>query len=390
MRWVYAHPMIGLLLPQVVAIVMLVWLGIRPEWGPRDSREAYIEWCVSHEWRNQVNHSASQSEYWRQRLLERYRLMGMKEECLGTIEALTLGYRDDLKKDIRTHFSRSGAMHVLAVSGMHVGVLYQFLLGLLTLGGLYKPLYEQRVWQCVVSMSVILLLGIYAWVTGLAASVVRSVLMCMLVEVARMTHRNPISTNTLMAAAFLILCFRPDDLFAVGFQLSFAAVAAILLIVPPVKKLIPIYRIRWKWLRRPCSYLWDLVVVSLAGQIGTLPLTMYYFGQMSNYFLLTNMLALPLAGILMILAVLFFTIGWLPMVGPFLAKIMVLVTEGLHRWTAWVDALPGSVTDCAITLPMLGLLYGMACTGILAMRHSLWWLIGMAGCVTGFCILYLQ
>lgn len=372
MRWIYAHPMLGLLLPWVVAIVVLVSTGIRPEWGPRDKSESYYEWYAARAWRQRTDHTVRSSEYWRQQLLARYRSSGIAEEELGTIEALTLGYRDDLKKDIKKHFSRSGAMHVLAVSGMHVGVLYGFLLMLLTVFGRFRPLYEERRWQCVLSGSVILLLVAYAWITGLSASVVRSVLMCVLVEVSKMTRRNSELMKTLFAAAFLILCCRPSDLYSIGFQLSFAAVAAIVLIVKPV------------------NYVVDLVTVSVAAQLGTMPLSMYYFGQMSNYFLLTNILALPLAGLLMILAVLFFTIGWIPAVGAVLAQGMEWTTRGLHRWTAMVDSLPGSVTEIDVSMPMMLLLYGAIVTGLLAMRKNLWWLTGTTACMIGFCVLYIR
>lgn len=373
MRWLYGHPMLGLLLPLVVAIVVLVKTGVRPEWGIHDRREAYYEYYADRELRNRSTHPWYRSEHWRQKLLARYRTSGIGTEELGTIEALTLGYRDDLDRDIRTHFSRSGAMHVLAVSGMHVGILYGFLVFLLTLGGRLKPMYEERRWQCVVSLAIMLLMGLYAWLTGLAASVVRSVLMCMMIEVAKMARRDVLSMNSLMAAAFFILCFRPYDLYSVGFQLSFSAVAALLVLEP-----------------RARGYWGNLVLVSLAAQVGTLPLCLYHFGQMSNYFVLSNIVVMPLAGALMILAVLFFTIGLIPVVGEVLAFLMHWTAWGMHRWTEWVDGLPGAVTELTVTGVMVMLLYGMAVTGILGMKKNLWWLCGTVACATGFCILYIR
>lgn len=373
MRWLFGQPMLGLLLPLVVGIVVLTETGVRSEWGRRDRKEAYYEYYANKELRNRPNQPRYSAEHWRQKLLARYRETGIGTEELGTVEALTLGYRDDLDQEIKTHFSRSGAMHILAVSGMHVGILYGFLFFLLTLGGRLKPMYEERRWQCVVSLTIMLLMGLYAWLTGLAASVVRSVLMCMMVEVARMAKRDVFSMNTLFAAAFLILCFRPSDLYSVGFQLSFAAVAALLILGPKAR-----------------NYWWNLVLVSVAAQMGTLPLSLYYFGQMSNYFILSNVVVMPLAGALMIMAVLFFLLGWIPLVGEVLALLMHWTTWLMHSWTEWVDSLPGAVTELTVTGPMVALLYGMAVTGILSMKKSLWWLAGTAGCAVGFCILYIR
>lgn len=325
----------------------------------------------------------------RHRLIARYRETGVSEGAIGTLSALTLGAREELQPEVRSAFQRSGAMHVLAVSGLHTGILYMVLVWIVTVGGLRKPMYEERVQRILLSLTVIGLLWLYAWLTGFSASVCRSVVMLSIVEAGVCLRRDALSLNTLGAAALLILMVRPNDLFSVSFQLSFAAMAAILLTAAPMNHSLGIWRIRRPAVRRVVEYITDIVVVSIAAQIGVLPLTMYYFGQMSNYFLLTNLLALPLAWLIMVSALLTLTIGWLPGVGIVTGWVTDKLTLILNGWVGWVEHLPGSVTATPIDGPMMWLLYGMIAGCVLSLRRSMWWIVPSTLCAGAYVYLWI-
>ena len=274
------------------------------------------------------------------RLMERYQELGISGPELGTLSALTLGYREDLDPDIKRSFQRSGASHVLAVSGLHTGIIYTVILSLLTGFGLLKPLYEDRKRRIANGIIVIILLACYALLTGLSPSVCRSVLMLSLVELAYMSYRRPKALNIIAAAAFIILILRPNDLFSVSFQLSFAAIISIIFFYRYFKRLIPVPINAWYG--NILVDLRDTLAVSLAVQIGTLPITLYYFHQICNYFILTNIVVIPLASIITLFAFATLTIGWIPFVGPLLAYPLNGLTWALNHYTAFIESLPGA------------------------------------------------
>ena len=220
-------------------------------------------------------------------LHQRYKQLGVREPELGILSALTLGYREELDKHVQQSFSAAGAMHILAVSGLHTGIVWGLIVWLLTLGGLAKPLYEQRVWQTILTTMTLIALWAYAFVTGLSPSVMRSALMVTIVEMGWLFRRNVVGMNTLAAAAVIILLIRPLTLWSVSFQLSFAAVASLILVGSWLQQHTILRGKLWQ-------YIGGLLIMSFAAQIGTLPLTLHYFGQTSNYFALTNLFVIPL------------------------------------------------------------------------------------------------
>ena len=292
---------------------------------------------------------AGQSAHWslrvmdtrlQHRLVERYREVGITGNELGTLAALTLGYREELDPGVRQSFQRAGAAHVLAVSGLHTGIIYGVLWMLLTGFGLWKPLYEQKWRRRVLSIVIIVAIWCYALLTGLTPSVVRSVIMVTILQAAYMCYRNPLSLNSVAAAAFLILMVRPTDLYSVSFQLSFAAVTAILIICPKAIH-IPIYN---RWVSKTVNWAVNLMMVSIAAQLGTMPFTLYYFRQCSNYFLLTNMVVIPLATGITMLAFALLTVGWIPGVGEVFGFAIKWLVWGLNTVVGWIEGLPGAVT----------------------------------------------
>lgn len=293
------------------------------------------------------------------RLYHRLSEAGLNGEELATVGALTLGYKDDIDPEVRRAFQVSGAAHVLAVSGLHTGIIYALLIGLLTLGGRYKPLHENRIHRCTLSLIIIVAMWGYAWLTGMTPSVVRAVQMLTLVEIGHMLYRRAFSLNTIAAAAVLILFVRPTDLFSVSFQLSFAATAAILLLV---NKILPRYYRSNRALPTHgvpgalAKYISGLVIVSLAAQIGTLPITLYTFGQFSTYFLLTNMIVLPLATLLVPCGMLSIALG-----GSGIGLIVGKLTNGLawflNRSVQWIESWPFSTVEGHINGLMVGIYY---------------------------------
>ena len=274
------------------------------------------------------------------RLVERYRELGITGNEFGTLAALTLGYREELDSGVKQSFQRAGAAHVLAVSGLHTGIIYAVLWMLLTGFGYWRPMYEQKWRRWILSVVIIVAMWGYALLTGLTPSVVRSVIMVTIMQTAYMCYRNPLSLNSVAAAAFLILMMRPTDLYSVSFQLSFSAVTAILLICPKAIH-IPIYN---KWLSWPVDYIANLMMVSVAAQLGTMPFTLYYFRQCSNYFLLTNLIVIPLATIITMLAFALLTVGWIPGIAPILADILKTFVWLLNTVVGWIEGLPGAVS----------------------------------------------
>ena len=279
------------------------------------------------------------------RLYRRLADAGLSGDELATTGALTLGYKDDIDPEVRRHFQVSGAAHVLAVSGLHTGILYGLVLWLLTLGGRFKPLYENRFGRCAISGVVIAVMWGYAWLTGMTPSVVRAVTMVTIFEVGRMVYRQAFSLNTIAAAAVLILAVRPTDLWSVSFQLSFAATTAIVSLTPTL----PLKEGRWPQILK---YIVGILVVSLAAQIGTLPITMYYFGQISCYFLLTNLIVLPLATLLVPCGLVTIVLGgsWL---GTMMGKITYGLAWAMNHSTGWIESLPGSTVSVHIGLEMV-------------------------------------
>ncbi|MBQ7631289.1 MAG: ComEC/Rec2 family competence protein [Paludibacteraceae bacterium] len=310
---------------------------------------------------------------------------GLSGDELATTGALTLGYKEDLDPVLRQRFQASGAAHVLAVSGLHTGIIYALLMGLLTLGGRVRPLYENRVGRTGLGAVVIAVMWGYAWLTGMTPSVVRCVVMVSVVEIGRMLYRRSMTLNTIAAAAVLILMVRPLDLWSLSFQLSFAATAAIVVLAKDLEK--ELHRLHWrrKFYGKLVSWLMGTVIISIAAQLGTMPITMYTFGQVSNYFLLTNLLVLPIATVLVPCGLLSIALGgsW---IGIWVSKVTFVLAWLMNHAVGWIEGLPGSVSVIHIDGGMVALLYAAIGMGWLAMHKSLWWLVGVAVSAIAFCV----
>ncbi|MDF2518786.1 MAG: hypothetical protein K0R59_4082 [Sphingobacterium sp.] len=199
------------------------------------------------------------------------------EEYFSIAAALLYGFRSDIDEEILRAFTNTGTIHVLSVSGMHVAVLF----GFLSLVFRFVPLPSMLPWlPFVITFSVIWL---YAFIAGLGPPIVRSAIMISFVLSAQYFKRNSSSLNALVTAATIILLCSPRALRDVGFQLSFLAVLGMILFLPIFEKIIVVKKPLMRFFR-------DAVSISIAAQILTTPLTLYYFGQFPTYFLLANLL----------------------------------------------------------------------------------------------------
>lgn len=269
----------------------------------------------------------------RESILSLYRELSFQGDDFAVLSALTVGYKEELSEDIRETYSVSGASHVLALSGLHIGFLYALLLFCLR----WLPGHGRiSVW--VKTLFIVSFLWAFAFFTGLSASVVRSVMMFSLFALAGGFQRKSFSLNTLMATAFIMLVCQPSWLFDVGFQLSFCAVAAILLIQPRMYRLLPVNT-------RAGKYVWGLMTVSIAAQVGTAPLILFYFSRFSTHFLLTNLLVIPLVTIIMYSAVLMLLLTPLPILQAWFAVGVKTLIGVLNDCVRWVEQLPYASLD---------------------------------------------
>ena len=253
--------------------------------------------------------------------------LGADEKAI--LSALTIGDKSDLDPTLRQDFSVAGIAHVLALSGMHIGILWMLLDFILF------PLKRSAKGRWIKWLLIVGLLWSFAFVTGLQPSVIRAVVMCMLLEFARLVHRPLLSLNTLGMAALAMLVLNPALLFDVGFQLSFVAVASIFLLYGPLYRLIPSLP---RWL----NPVWSLLCVSVVAQIGTAPLSMYYFGQFSVYFLLTNLVAAALVPLILYGCAVAWAFCWWPMFQDWITKALQLLLFILNRSADIVSHLPGA------------------------------------------------
>ncbi|KAA6334913.1 hypothetical protein EZS27_016805 [termite gut metagenome] len=307
----------------------------------------------------------------REQILALYIELGFQGDEFAVLSALTVGYKEELSEEIRKSYSVSGASHVLALSGLHIGLLYGLLLFFLK----RRPFNTVGVKIFRIAIILTTLWG-FAFVTGLSPSVVRSVLMFSLFAFSEFKTGKYISMNTLAAAALLMLLYNPCWIFDVGFQLSFCAVAAILLIYSPL------YRM-WKVNNRIIRYFWGIVTVSLAAQTGVTPLILLYFSRFSTYFLLTNLFVIVLVTGIMYAAVAMLIVSSFPTISCFATTIVEKLIKTLNFTVRRMEQLPFASIDNVQIHPLEALsfyLIIMLCLCYLQFRKAKY-LMGMLICV---------
>ncbi len=269
----------------------------------------------------------------RQTLVGLLEKAGLEGNELGLASTLVLGYKSSIDAEVKQSYMNAGAMHVLAVSGMHVGIVCAVLeLLMMALGGNLAFRLKR--------VLIILLLWTYAFITGLSPSVLRATVMFTFVELGRLIRREMSIYNTLAASAFLLLAINPDMLFKAGFQLSYAAVVGIVTLQPRIVRLI---KINHK--RRVLRYVWELTAVSVAAQIATLPFCLYYFERTPVYFWLSNIIVSPGAAVMIGLTMLLLAVSPISVAAKWVGVATSWVAKSMNYWVTTIANLPGSTIE---------------------------------------------
>ena len=258
----------------------------------------------------------------RSRLLARIRTDQIDGDAQAVVSAMVLGDKSALTQELRDVYAVTGASHVLALSGLHLGIIYT-LLSLLIVG---------RRWHMVSQMLIVLCIWAFVFLVGMSTSVVRSATMLTVYALLSLGHRDKMTVNTLAFTALVMLVLNPLSLYDVGFQMSFMAVFAILILMPLMMRL---FSTEYLLFHQPLRWIWSMVAVSCAAQIGVAPLIAYYFGRFSCYFLLTNFIVIPAATLIL----------WLSpvvLVFPSLAYLLLYIVKCLNTVLGQIAAWPGA------------------------------------------------
>ncbi|HAN17177.1 MAG: hypothetical protein A2X13_06120 [Bacteroidetes bacterium GWC2_33_15] len=268
----------------------------------------------------------------RQKLLNLYKKYNFDGDEFAVLSALTIGYTSELSPEIKESFSATGAMHVLAVSGLHVGVIFYII------GRLLFFLERNRYGRIIRYILVILVLFGYAFITGLSNSVLRATIMFSFVCVGNIFSGRSNIYNTLSAAAFVMLIYNPFYIMDVGFQLSYIAVLSIVFFQP---RIYPLLQFK--------SYLpdqlWQLISVTLAAQIGTFPLTLFYFHRFPAYFILSNIFVIPLSMFVIYFAVALLAFSFSEPLSKIIAYMLKLLVKAMNLSVQWVESIPYSTIN---------------------------------------------
>lgn len=292
------------------------------------------------------------------------------------IQASILGNQREIPRDVREKFNLTGTSHIIAISGFNMGMVALFVIFAtrLTMSA-YSPLLLRYDWRRVSAVIAAVFVILYAFIAGAGISVIRATLMILVFMCAILLGKNRQLENTLALAALIILVFAPHFLFDISFQLSFVAVLSLLIITPRLTRWIPDpkavsvsmkRRLVWKSLRTVLVFL----AVTLSAVIGTLPLIVFYFNRLSLVVLLSNLLVVPILGILAIPVCLFIIVAaplW-ETAAVFFIKIAAVLVEISLRLIDDLAALPyASITVPTPTLPEMAAYYGIiaVCLGYL-------------------------
>ncbi len=253
-------------------------------------------------------------------------------QAAGLAAALLIGYRQNLDPSLQESYSKTGVVHIIAISGMHLallGWLLQFFV---------RPFEKNKIGVLLSQFLIITIIWFFTLLAGATPSVLRAALAFTIDAVGKMLGRKPLSINTLTAAGFLLLVIQPYWLWDLGFQLSFSAVFSIILFAKPLQQVL-ITRIQFL---QPVT---TLIAVTLAAQLLTSPFTLYYFQQFPLGFLLSNLVAVPLSTcILYILLLLLFTAS-IPFVGTGVGMIAKTTIGWMNQYIQLIGEIPGIQLD---------------------------------------------
>ncbi|NEU07230.1 ComEC family competence protein [Flavihumibacter sp. R14] len=252
----------------------------------------------------------------------------LDSDAAALASTLILGYRSSLSEDIIQAYSKTGTMHVLSVSGMHVGIVF------IVLTFLFNPFHRFPHSRLLTALIIIVAIWCYSLVTGFSPAVCRAATMMTFIVFGKALNRNFNNYNLLAVSAFFLLIYNPFFLVDIGFQLSYLAVIGLLFLQPKIYKLISPSN---KWL----DHAWNYAALSIAAQLATFPISLFYFHQFPVYFLLSNLIVVLPVALIMYTGILFLFIPWpflLNLIGAFLSALI----ESTNRMLFWIEALPFS------------------------------------------------
>ncbi len=268
------------------------------------------------------------------------------KDNLSLAEALLIGYKDDLDKNLENAYRDAGIIHIIAISGMHLMLLYK----LLEYTGLLFS--KKNTAKKITKLLSLVVIWLFAFLSGAGPSVIRAAVMLSFIVVGELFSRQNNSLNSLVTSAFILLLICPEWIWNVGFWLSYMAVLGILLFYKPIL----LYPDFDNPLMRK---IWEGISVTLAAQILTLPILMYCFGRVPLYFLFTNLLMVPLSSGILYLIILLLVVNWI----PFLAKIIGNATDFLiglmNGFVRNVAQYPMANISVSISFGQMMVLYGI-------------------------------
>ena len=271
----------------------------------------------------------------RRDVIRKYREWGLQGNALAVASAVSLGEKRALSDQLRQVYSTSGVSHVLAVSGLHVGIMCWFLY-------LIFPAFMFRRAEWLRQLVVLGILWAYALVIGLPVSITRTLIMFSIVAVCRAAQRESSALNSLGIAAILMLISNPSSLFDMSFQLSFSAVLFIVILTPI---LLEIYEPR-----NPLGrYVWRVSVLSFSAQIGTAPIIMYHFSGFSTYVMLANLFVVPVMFVVVSLAMSLWVIGWFPLIRVPVVAALTWIIDCLTTLLEYISDLPYAQLELSIS-----------------------------------------
>lgn len=307
--------------------------------------------------------------YFRRRMVE----SGLTGQELAVSEALLLGQSSEIDPQLLASYSASGTLHVLSVSGMHVALVFVVLLKMLA------PLERSRKGKWISFAVQFFVIWFYAFLTGMSPSVLRAVTMLSVVIAGKIINRKAHLLNTLAASAIILLVTDPMLLEDAGFLLSYCAVAGIVIVQPIVDGW-------WKPRAKIFKVLWSLVSVTLAAQVFTFPLGLYYFQQFPTWFVLTNLVIIPLSTICLYGGLVFLSLSWWTWLTGFLAIAFGFLIALLNACVSYTEFLPAAVIHTSgWTLFEIVLLYAVIAGVLLAFR----WKVKRVVFATSACLIVL-
>jgi len=307
--------------------------------------------------KNQISRMSLKAEQYRDKLIAMLTTAITEKEERSVVSALTLGYRTEIDQETLDYFASTGAMHVLSVSGLHVALIY-FILGFLL-----SFIKRGKAGSAIFNIVLILFLWIYAFITGFSPAVQRATVMFSFVIIGNGLRRQVNIYNSLTASAFFLLLLNPDVIFDIGFQLSYLAVFGIVLIQPNLNNLLELNNPILKWF-------WSLFTVSIAAQLITFPLGLFYFNQFPNLFWLSGFVVIPVTTLIIWLTLAFFICSPFHSLAIVIGVIIEKITHLMLLALKAMDALPLAVTRGIVLTPFQTWLLFGCIVAILIFAHS--------------------